>query len=68
MIQSGEVVFIIEGEKRTLIALPDSPYVKKVAELEAEILADPEGETARLQAEGKERGGRGIDMEIGYEE
>ena len=51
---SGEVVFIIEGEKRTLIADPDSPYVKRVEELEAEILANPEGEAARLQAEAVE--------------
>lgn len=68
VVEIGEAVFIIAGEERTLIARPDSPYVLRVAELEAEIEANPEGETARLQAEGKERGGRGINMEIGYEE
>jgi hypothetical protein len=63
VVEMGEAVFIIAGEERTLIARPNSPYVLKVAELEAEIEANPEGETARLQAEG-----RGINMEIGYEE
>jgi Fe-S-cluster containining protein len=51
VVEAGEVVFILAGEERTLVARPDSPYVKRVAELEAEVLANPEGETARLQAE-----------------
>ncbi len=57
VVEAGEVVFVLAGEERTLIARPDSPYVKKVRELEAEVLANPEGETARLQAEAEnERG------------
>jgi hypothetical protein len=51
VVEAGEVVFVLAGEQRTLIAQPDSPYVLRVAELEAEVLANPKGETARLQAE-----------------
>ncbi len=51
VIEAGEAVFIMEGDERKLLAHPDSPYVKRIEQLEAEIEADPEGETAKRQAE-----------------